>query len=240
MPESGQGSILILGGFLSRASYYREMKNRIADLSGQAVHIVDVSPTLWLAASFPHGWSPILKRLEPCLNSAHLHERTRYITLVGHSLGGVLGYLYLMTSLVEESGFKGGAHINHLITLGSPYVNHCRWLHGGLVSKAIRKLELRYSLQASVRLTSVVGKSVHGDPKGKHIERRAYRMYKNLAGEGAVWGDGIIPVSAASLPHAQSVILEDVGHLPRREQSWYGSADVIPQWWPLHPSHSAD
>ena len=45
-------------------------------------------------------------------------------------------------------------------------------------------------------------------------------------------GDGIVPASSAHLRGAQRVNLRGVSHGTLGSR-WYGSAEVIDEWWPL-------
>ncbi|NER82544.1 MAG: lipase, partial [Leptolyngbya sp. SIO1D8] len=49
-------------------------------------------------------------------------------------------------------------------------------------------------------------------------------------GEGACWGDGITPITAAHLAHAKNLVLQDVYHSPNPEIAWYGSPEIVNQW----------
>jgi hypothetical protein len=208
------------------------MKTRIASLSGQDVRIVDVFPRQWLSVSFPGGWIPLLKKLERAVAAGRVPESPPSLTLVGHSLGGVLGYLYLIAPPLRGYQLRGHKYIQHLVTLGSPHRNQRRWLYGGLVAREVERWAAKNAPPENVMITCIAGKSVLGQPKGSPAQRKAFSIYKKLGGEGEVWGDGIIPVSSALLPQAKPVVLEGVGHFPLSRNLWYGSPGVVDQWWP--------
>ncbi len=231
-PQNGKPSILILGGFLSRPSFYTEMKTRIASLSGQDVRIVDVFPRQWLSVFFPRGWKPILKKLESAVAASLGPGSSPSLTLVGHSLGGVLGYLYLIAPPVRRDQLRGHRYIQHLVTLGSPHRNQRRWLYGGLVAREVEQWAAKNAPPENVMITCIAGKSVLGQANGNRAQRKAFSIYKKLGGEGDVWGDGIIPVSSALLPEVRQMVLEGVGHFSLSQNLWYGSPGAVDQWWP--------
>jgi hypothetical protein len=55
--------------------------------------------------------------------------------------------------------------------------------------------------------------------------------YRRLYGNGAVWGDGLVPVEVALLPGSRALVLDGVGHGPILGRPWYGTADVVRRWW---------
>jgi pimeloyl-ACP methyl ester carboxylesterase len=229
--KKNQGRIVILGGFLSHSSFYTDLKGAISSLSGRDVKIVEIPPRSWFSLLFPAGWRPVLSRLEQNLTSMQALDPAKSITLIGHSLGGVLGYLYLLSPRIGESRLHGSDFIHRLITLGSPHFNQCRWLHGGLVSTYIKKWAQRHPFPPDIHLTCIAGKKVKGHPRGTRAQKKAFKMYKRLTGEGETWGDGIIPLSAALLPQAAHIILDGVGHFSRSGDPWYGSEETVAQWW---------
>lgn len=54
--------------------------------------------------------------------------------------------------------------------------------------------------------------------------------YKSTSGDGSVWGDGIVPISAAHLAGARNLMLPDVFHSPSPGRLWYGSKWVVEDW----------
>lgn len=232
MPRNEEHLILILGGFLSRPSFYKEMKDQIESLSGQEVRIVDVRPWQWLSVSWPRGWIPILKRLERTITASQVAKSPRPVTLIGHSLGGVLGYQYLIVSQARGDQFKRHSSIRHLVTLGSPHHNQRRWLYGGLVAREVEQWAAKNAPPKNVMITCIAGKSIRGQAGGSLQNKRAFSIYQKIGGDGNVWGDGIIPVPAALLPQAKYIVLEGVRHYARSGGLWYGSSGAVNLWWP--------
>ena len=227
---------VILGGFLSHSMLYSPMKNQIAKISGQETIIAHIPQYLWYALIVPYGWVPVLKRLDRTLSQMQKTSPSSKVTLIGHSIGGVLGVLYLLAP--SFGGLKGKPiqTIDHLITLGSPHTNKCRWLHGGSISRLVEKHGGSRAIQHKTRLTCVAGTGVLGNKKGTVSERKAYAIYKTIGGQGGVRGDGIVPVESALLPAANPIELDNVVHFAVSGHSWYGSPEVVSRWWPMTPS----
>jgi hypothetical protein len=87
------------------------------------------------------------------------------------------------------------------------------------------------AFSARVRYVSVAGKYIQGNAKGSPFGRFSYKVYKDICGEGEVWGDGITPVSSALLPGSQHITLDGVSHYSLSGEPWYGSDEVLPLWW---------
>jgi len=222
---------VILGGYFSRPSLYEGMRIRIEEISGQPVRIVPVSLPLWSLVSFPSGWKIIRRRLEDTLSDMFLHRRPENLTLIGHSIGGILLRLCLPSACERRMERKPAVKITRIITLGAPHHNNCRVLHGGLINRALRSRSGRYSSLDHIPIICVAGRKIKGDPEGSPAEKRAARIYEKLVGRSRSWGDGIVPVSSALLPDATPLILEDVGHSPLSPGKWYGSPDTVDKWW---------
>ena len=222
---------VILGGFLSCPPYYSSMKSQIEKLSGQEASVFLIPQLWWLGVVFPYGWIPILKRLERTISIIHKSSPNLKVTLIGHSIGGVLGLLYLICPPI--GGFKGihRQDIDHLITLGSPHKSLCRWIHGGSISRMVEKYGGLNGIGHNVRLTCIAGKGVLGNKQGTATEKKAYSIYKTIGGQGEVWGDGIVPVKSSLLPGTNPIVLENIVHFSRSGQAWYGSPEIVSEWW---------
>jgi hypothetical protein len=127
--------------------------------------------------------------------------------------------------------YRGLDYVDHLITLSSPHYYqrrniHCGWLPGWL--------EERYPdtyFAPQVRYTSIAGKLIRGNPRGTPRERFAYALYRELIGDGDVWGDGLVPVASALLCGSRQIVLDGVSHYTGFGGPWFGTAEFIPQWW---------
>jgi len=231
MREGQNNKNVILGGFLSRAHLYSGMKSRIEEISGQETRIVRFSPVLWRSLLAPFGWRPILRRLESTLQEIKETGPNSSVTLIGHSIGGVLGLLYLISPPAGKNAGELREMIGRLITLGSPHKNRRRWLHGGRLSRTVEKHGGIDAVRHDVRITCVAGKAVLGNKHGTASQKGAYAVYRAIGGNGEVWGDGIVPLSSALIPGAKHMVLEGTAHFPVSGHAWYGSPETVSRWW---------
>lgn len=103
------------------------------------------------------------------------------------------------------------------------------------------------AFEKQVKYTSVIGSGItgsialnkEGGLASKVFSLVAYTSYLALSGNPVQKGDGIIPISTASLSGAKIIELEDAKHsdyLPTPLKSikvplvWYGCEDVLPRW----------
>jgi hypothetical protein len=218
--------IVILGGVLSRPGLYAEMQRTLAASSGVPVTIVRTSLLDWVLAVSAYGWHRIIRKLDDEVRRAAAAGGSR-VVLIGHSAGGVMGRLYLSPEPFRGQVFAGLDRVAHLVTLGSPNTNQ-------RVGPMRRWVDRRYPgacFSPHVRYTSVAGRWLEGRTRGDLSQRVAHAVYRRLRGDGATWGDGLVPVDVALLPGARPVVLDGVGHAPGRVRPWYGSAAVVRRWW---------
>jgi hypothetical protein len=123
--------------------------------------------------------------------------------------------------------YRGLDYVNHLITLGSPHYNR----RGSWMRRWVDRQYPGAHFAPAVRYSAVAGRGVRGDRRGSLRQRWAYRAYKQLAGEGDTWGDGLVPVSSALLDGALPVVLDGVTHHAAFGHPWYGSRDIVLLWW---------
>lgn len=231
-PEPGpEHPIVILGGFLSFSLLYVEMRDVLAQITGQPVWIVDTQSLDWLPSIVPPGWVHLLRKLDHTVRQAASRSTTVKITLIGHSAGGVLARLYLSPRPFLGHAFRGLDYIDHLITLGSPHYNQRLSVHGGRMSRWIEKRYPGAFFAPCVEYTAVAGKLVRGDRQGSLRERHAHTFYEELVGDGNVWGDGLVPVTSALLRGSRQITLDGVSHFTGFGGPWYGAAEVVPCWW---------
>ena len=163
-PEPGpEHPIVILGGFLSFSLLYVEMRDVLAQITGQPVWIVDTQSLDWLPSIVPPGWVHLLRKLDHTVRQAASRSTTVKITLIGHSAGWVLARLYLSPRPFLGHAFRGLDYIDHLITLGSPHYNQRLSVHGGRMSRWIEKRYPGAFFAPCVEYTAVAGKLVRGD-----------------------------------------------------------------------------
>ena len=220
-------AIVILGGVFSWPGIYAGMQAALGECAGAPVSVVPVYPQDWALAVSAHGWLRILRKLDVEVRRATMAAGCPRAVLIGHSAGGVIGRLYLSPDPFRGHTFSGLERVAHLITLGSPNTNQ-------RIGPMRRWVDARYPgacFAPQVRYTSVAGRRREGRRRGTAAQRAAYAAYRKLGGEGATWGDGLVPVDVALLPGAGAVVFDDVGHGPVLSRPWYGSPEIVRRWW---------
>jgi pimeloyl-ACP methyl ester carboxylesterase len=235
MPNQPIKPIVILGGFLSPGSIYQEMQRSLAELSGQPVHVVNTQVTDWLPFILDSitrlGWLPVLDKLDRTVKKALRDLPGGKVTLVGHSQGGVMARLYLSPETFLGRNYRGLESVSHLVSLGSPHLNHGGVRRGGPISRRVQALVPDAAYADQVRYICVAGKAILGDPQGTPQQRWSASTYRQISGQELAWGDGIVPVQSALLPGSQHLILEGVSHYAIFGEPWYGSPQALPLWW---------
>ena len=225
--------IVILGGFLITQEAYQPMRQRLAELSGQALERVELVPVgrlEWLLTVFPWAWAGILNRVAAAVERQASGSPTGAVTLVGHSSGGIMARLFLDDRPFEGRRWKGRARVNTLVMLGSP---HTALKATPLRQKVARELP-GCAFAPAVRYVSVAG-AVDLDPARGEASDTARRMaptaYRNSTGDANDQGDGLVPVRSALLEGSEAVVLEGVAHGGAFGPRWYGSPEVVTRWW---------
>jgi pimeloyl-ACP methyl ester carboxylesterase len=218
---------VIVGGMISAPGDYRPMADVLSGYIGQPVAVVNIQRHDWLGLSARAGWRWHLDRLDDVVRRAAASSPTSKITLVGHSVGGILGRLYLSRQPVLGRAYCGVEYVDHLITLGSPHNSRlATWLgywQEHRVPGAMFAPEVRYS--------AVGGAAIHGDLYGGWVQRHAHVSYRLLSGQGDTWGDGLVPLGLALLEGAVPISLDGVTHSPTTPAPWYGTPTVVRSWW---------
>lgn len=241
MSSVSQEPIVILGGFMGLASLYAGLSLELAALSGRQVVVVDTRIFDWLTSASKVGWYLVLTRLDQTVNQALLETTAAKAILIAHSQGGILSRLYLNPQPFADRRFAGLERISHLITLGSPHLNQGGITRGGRMSRFVNRRLPGAAYSPQVRYTSIAGQYIRGSRTGTNYERFAYRVYKEICGDGQTWGDGIVPVSSALLPGSHHIVLPGVSHYSLLGEPWYGSPEVLPRWWePISAPENSD
>jgi pimeloyl-ACP methyl ester carboxylesterase len=220
--------VVIIPGFLLTPARFVEMRAALTSLGGPDVRVVPLTLVDWAASVLPAGWTRILDKIDGTVDRALEVSVAEKVVLVGHSTGGVMGRLFLAPEPFRGRVYDGRRRVRGLITLGSPH----QALRASPMRRRVQKLYPGAFFAPGVAYLSVAGKAVRGDPRGGPRERSAFRGYRTICGDGAAWGDGIVPVGSALLDGSRHLVLDDVHHYARREgRRWYGSADAVSGWW---------
>jgi pimeloyl-ACP methyl ester carboxylesterase len=223
--------IVIMGGILSFPAVYWRMRDALVQITGLPVWIVEIQGRDWMPSAVSLGWTRLLRKLDHTVHQAVNESATSKVTLVAHSAGGLVSRLYLSPEPFRGTAYRGLDYVDHLIVLGSPHYYQRRSIHGGWLPGWLEKQYPGAYFAPQVRYTSVAGKLIRGNPHGSLRERCVYPLYKELIGDGDVWGDGLVPVASALLSGSQQLTLDGVSHFTGFGGPWYGESEIIPQWW---------
>ena len=235
---------VIIGGLFSTWHIYRPLKQTLIAETGTPTYIVPVVSSDWARASVD-GFAPLVRFLAHSVEQAVAQTGAERVTLIAHSLGGVLSRLYVgagadtFAKTYRDLSFDPDVvrRVDELITLATPHNSRRENFVGfGALSFANRTYPGTYN--PNVRYVSVAGKLIAGSKTGTLTERRVFTTYRGIYGRGDVWGDETIPVESALLPGAEQIILPNIRHAPSigiKGAVWYGATpEIVSQWWPRH------
>ena len=221
---------VILPGYLASARPYRAMENALVKKGFPAI-TVPLRRRDWLPTLGGRSVINIIKALDATAQRAMVDYSCKAINLVGHSAGGWISRIYIGETPYDihpSDRYRtyprpARSHVKTLITLGTPHVSQERWTR-----KNIDFVNRAYpgAYYTDIEYVCVAGKSV----KGKRGDWFAFKSYQLTGGNGAVWGDGIVPVTAAHLAGAENLTVEAVFHSPRPNRLWYGSEPIVEKW----------
>ena len=218
--------VLILGGFLITDEAYQPMCSWLRQHTQQPVELVPASRFDWLLTSWAFGWRRLLDRVAARAEALAAHSATGRVTLIGHSSGGVMLRLFLADDLFAGRRYNGRQWANRLYSLGSP--------HTAVRATPLRQLvDRRYpgaTFADTVDYVSVAGALNPGDGSALS-ERMASRSYQAIAGRSDLDGDGLVPVQSALLRGSEAITLPGVAHGGAFGERWYGTPEVVQQWW---------
>ncbi|MFZ9850079.1 MAG: esterase/lipase family protein [Vulcanococcus sp.] len=218
--------ILILGGFLITAEAYQPMCRWLEVHTGQPVRLVPASRLDWMLTVGGWGWRRLLDRTAALARELVAASPTGKLTLIGHSSGGVMLRLFLGEESFEGRLYNGQALADRLICLGSP--------HTARRATPLRQLvDRRYP--GAFFADAVQYVSVAGDlplAEGSATARRlAPGSYRAISGHEDAAGDGLVPVQSACLQGSRQLVLPGVAHGGAFGPRWYGTPEVVAQWW---------
>jgi hypothetical protein len=242
-PESASPVVLLIGGFLTSPPLYLAMAQRLRQRGAAGVCIAPVWTPDWLLASV-RGLGPAVTRAGRGLLRAGERSATSPLALgapvllVGHSAGGMLGRLLTSPEAFEGRRLGAAGRIGALVTLGTPHHVAADGDIGGRMGRLAADFADRVVPGAAfaprVGYVTVGSRAIAGAADGDGRARTALRFYEGLLGarRGPMEGDGLIPVESALLDGAERIVLDDVVHGQFGGQPWYGSDEVIDDWWP--------
>lgn len=232
--------ILIVGGFASEPNLYKPLQTYLAEVSGRPVFITPINRLDWAWVTLTDSYAELLRKLDRTVNHVLTATSSSRVTLVAHSAGGVLARIFLGDQPYRGYVCNGYQRVAMLITLGTPQRTERTGRIGGL--NQIRWVEQRYpgAYWPDLHYVSVIGRSIFGDPNGPPPERGAYQSYRLISGEGAQWGDGVVPLDYGLLPGALQIVIPGLRHDPRPDRLWYGSSPAtVAVWWQAAAAYAA-
>ena len=225
--------IVLIGGFGSHWKNYRLFARYLANVSGRRVFITSITRSTWMLGGLTNYWL-LVNRAHRAVQYALQHSGAEKVMLVGHSAGGIIGRGYLAERLSadHQPAYAGHAHVSRFIALGSPLRGVERPRHRGLHQAAWLDREFPGAHYApAVQYLTVCGRRIEGKRIGLPEQRLAYSNYEYISGEGAQWGDGVVPDSVCRLEGAPHLQIDGIGHSPGWPR-WYGSdEEAVRLWW---------
>lgn len=226
--------VVLVGGFGSNWHIYKPFGRVLARVSERRVFITTLSHITWLVAG-AGDYSLLVTRLHQAVMHALAVTGATKAVLVGHSAGGVVARAYLGDRLEggNQPGYRGYEHITRVIMLGSPLAAVSEPRHTGL--RRAQWVDREYPgafYTPDVQYLAVSGRLREGKRDGRCSERQAYRMYEYASGNGAQWGDGVVPVSMSKPDGIPAIEIDGVSHSPLFGPRWYGAdAAIVRMWW---------
>lgn len=224
---------VIVPGYLAGALPYRPLEAYL-NQRGCWAKTVPLTQASWLPTFGGRSVQPILQAIAQTVEQVKAETGSDRVNLVGHSAGGWIGRIYLgdrpydvhQIDRDRPNLWFGHKHVETLLTLGTPHVSQERWTRRNLdfVNQTYPG-----AYHPQINYICIGGKAVFGQRWRTWF---TYNSYKLTAGLGACWGDGITPLTAAHLPDAKNVVLDNVHHSPKPGIDWYGTPRIVDQWLP--------
>ncbi|MFV9504953.1 MAG: esterase/lipase family protein [Oscillochloridaceae bacterium umkhey_bin13] len=226
--------ILIVGGFGSNYPQYEPLRTMLAEVSGRPVLITPITLLEWAGVVASDSYGPLLRILDLAVRNALARYASRRLTLVAHSAGGVLARIYMGDQPYgpRRLVYHGFQRVSSLITLGTPHTTTRTGRQGGLNQIAFAQARYPGAYWRFIHYVSIIGKGIYGVADGPPPERGAWQSYTLLTGQGAQWGDGVVPLDCGLLAGSRQLVIPGLRHDPRPDRPWYGTSTALVQaWW---------
>lgn len=228
--------ILIIGGFGSNWQQYIPLQQLIVAVSGRPVYIAPIALFDWLGVVASNEYTGMLGILDRAVAHTLQDTKRERLVLVGHSAGGILARIYLGDQPYGKRKlvFNGFQRVSSLVTLGTPHHATQTGRQGGLDQIAFVQKTYPGAYWRFIHYVTIISKGIFGKKNGGPPERGAWQSYQMIMGEGAQWGDGVVPLCAGLLDGARHVILEGLRHDFRPDRPWYGQdEETVRSWWSI-------
>ncbi|GIV84381.1 MAG: lipase [Candidatus Roseilinea sp.] len=225
--------IVLIGGFGSHWSDYRLAARALANIAGRPVFIAGITRMTWMLASLT-DYSLLVDRAHAAISHALKQTGARKVILVGHSAGGIVGRAYLGDRTIKphQRSYHGYERVSRLYMVGSPLrATRAAPRRGMRAAAWVDETYPGAYYAPQVRYINVRSRHIEGKADGALRQREAYYNYRFISGDGAQWGDGVVPLALSELEGADTLELEGVGHSPGWGKWFFGDASVIGAWW---------
>lgn len=230
----GAEPILIVGGFGSNYPQYAALRSYLAEVSGRHVAVVPITLFEWAGVIASDSYGALLRVLDRTVRETLTAQRARRLILVAHSAGGVLARIYMGDQPYGPRRllYNGFERIAALVSLGTPHTASCSGRQGGLNQIAFVQARYPGAYWRFIHYVSVMGRGIYGVADGPPPERGAWQSYAMLTGDGAQWGDGVVPLACGLLEGSRKLVIPGLRHDPRPDRPWYGtSVPIVSAWW---------
>lgn len=244
-PADLRPTILVLGGFITSAPWYRPFAAALRARGAAGVIVAPIWIPDWILASV-RGLGPLTTRAGRALlrasaaSAASPASRGAPVLVIGHSAGGMLARLLTSAVPFEGRRLNGSSRIGAIVTLGTPHVTGGgRW--GGRIARAAARFaDLNVPgacFAPTTGYVSVASQATAAREQAQNgTERFVRRLYDGVLpqpGLDPATGDGLVPTAAALLDGARQLVLDDAVHGPGTRVPWYGAEAQLDRWWPL-------
>lgn len=239
-PRSADPTVLLIGGFLSSPPVYGPFRERLLERGARHVEVAQIWTPDWVLSVRRGGGAIAARAARALLKAVEVADGVPLL-IVGHSSGGVAARVLTASEPYEGRRFAGARRVGAIVSLGSPHVNAMesdttRWRGSGTATFANEYVPGAFWAPRigylSVASRWIAGRHGGDQDAGQRAARRFYEQILPPPHPPVIEGDGVIPVAAALLPGARHIVLDGVAHAPGARHRWYGSQDVIDEWWP--------
>jgi pimeloyl-ACP methyl ester carboxylesterase len=221
--------LVIIGGYLTGPSDFANLAQALAAPPyNYHVSIAPISRWRW-AITRDWDFRPILAIVRKTIAQALSTSGADHVDILGYSVGGTVARMYLGEQPYYGEVYAGRHHVRRLTMVGTPHHSIERWTRNsiGFVNKTYPG-----AFYDNVRYTSIIGRAIHGNPRGTIVERISSSSYRRVSGPGAAKaaGDGVTTLECAALSGAEYMVVPDVTHSPYHGRPWYGDPEGLSRW----------
>jgi len=218
--------VVIIGERFVPPAAYAELAARLAKPPYERWCFVAPFPAWRWALMRGGDYAALVDAVARTVAVARAESGAESVTLLAHGAGGWAARIYLGNRPYHGTVYNGHEYADQLITLGTPHRSIAQ-----PTARLTQWLNTAYpgAYWPHLRYTSVVGRSIIGDPYGTLPQRRVQRLYRAQTGDGTEWGDGVVPLACAHLPGSALCVLPGVTHLPG-PPTFYGGTDAVARW----------